>query len=68
MTKPNDLILEVNEALCAHWIFASSEVEEAKLAQQLSALGVKTGISMNEFQHIFPMILRIMKSKSDWSK
>lgn len=66
-TIENGLKIEVKTSLCHNWLFKADEVEEAQLAIHLAELGVKTGISMNEFHHLFPMILRIMKSKSNWA-
>lgn len=65
---PRPLRIEVKTPICGTWTFAHDEVEEAKLAMHLSELAEKTGISPNDFQHIFPMVLRMMKSKSEWAK
>jgi hypothetical protein len=65
---PPEYNIEVKTSLCHNWLFKADEVEEAQLAIHLAALGAKTGISMNDMQHIFPMILRMMKSNSGWAK
>ena len=54
-----------------NWQFeadSSEEVCQANLANALASLAQFTGVSMNELQHIFPLILRIMKSKGQWAK
>ena len=48
--------------------FSSDEQEEAEFINAAGALAEKTGMSHNEFLQIVPTLLRIMKSKSDWTK
>lgn len=42
--------------------------DEADLAGSLFQEADKNGITINHFQHIFPAILRMIGSKSMWSK
>jgi hypothetical protein len=44
------------------------EICQANLANALACLATVTGVNNNELQHIFPIVLRIMKSKGKWSK
>lgn len=41
---------------------------DAELINAVAEHGQLSGMSTNEIQHIIPIILRIMKSKSDWTK
>jgi hypothetical protein len=50
------------------WCFKSEEEEEATFAHYAAHVAEKNGISVNEFHNIFPTLLRILKSNSNWSK
>jgi hypothetical protein len=50
------------------WGFDENDSDEALLANQLAIVAEKNGLSTNDFHHIFPVILRILKSKSEWAK
>lgn len=56
-----------NNEMVKNWAFKENEVEEAKLAAVLAELAEKNGLSKNDLQHVFPAVLRIMKSNSEWS-
>lgn len=50
-----------------HWEFNSSA--EAELATTAWVVGKANGLSVNDFQHLFPAILRMLKeTESPWSK
>jgi len=51
-----------------NWVFNEDEKEEAALAHQISVVAEKNGMSSNEVAHIYPAILRMLKSKIDWAK
>lgn len=68
LVDENNTEIIINTKLAYNWVFKQNEFEEAVLVQALSSLGVKTGITANEFQYIFPIILRMMKSNSEWVK
>ena len=50
-----------------NWSFTEEEEVEAELADAMAAVAKKSGISVNELQHIFPAVLRMLKNKSSWS-
>lgn len=50
----------------SNWVFEESEVEEAELADAFAKVARKN--SRNDMIHIFPCILRIIKSESSWTK
>lgn len=43
-------------------------IEEANLADALARVGSRNGLTVNDFQHLFPAILRMLKSSSEWTK
>ena len=49
-----------------HWVFENDEQEG--LATAMALMADKNGVSVNEMMHIFPIVLRILKEKSEWSK
>jgi len=65
--------------LCANWVFthrnhvdAADEAvlaeNEANLADAISRVAANNGLSVNDVMHVFPFILRMLKSESNWSK
>jgi len=46
------------------WAFENEE--EALLAQQMAIVAIE--VDVNEFQHIFPAVLRMLKVKSRWAE
>lgn len=50
------------------WQFNEHEEAEALLAQAMAMVGKKNKINANDLQHLFPAVLRMLKSNSDWSK
>jgi hypothetical protein len=53
--------------MISHWRFNEDEEDEARLANQLAVLSEKSGMTVNDLQHIFPAILRMIKNTSAWS-
>lgn len=41
---------------------------EANLADAIARVAELNGLSNNDVMHIFPLVLRMLKSKSDWTK
>jgi len=51
-----------------NWLFVEGEEAEATLANAMAMVAEKNGITRNELMHMFPMVLRMLKSKSNWVK
>ena len=51
-----------------NWLFTDQEHEEAALANSMAIVAEKNGMNSNDMHHIFPPILRMLKSNVDWSK
>ena len=66
--KDKELKYYPKHELVTNWQFPDTDLEEAELIHVLAKLSVKTGLSINQLQHIFPAILRMMKSNSIWAK
>ena len=52
--------------MCHNWEFES--VDEMNLAESMSIVAKNNGLSSNDMIHIFPLVLRMLKSKSKWSE
>lgn len=50
-----------------NWLFTEDTEEEASLADAMARVAEKSGMSANDLQHLFPAVLRMLKSKSDWT-
>jgi hypothetical protein len=50
------------------WWFKDGEEAEATLANSLAIVAEKNGLSSNDMHHLFPAILRMMKSDIEWSR
>lgn len=48
--------------------FKNTEISEAKLADAIAEMAEKNGMSANDVAYVFPYILRMLKSDSEWSK
>lgn len=48
-------------------VFEEQEADEQMLANYIAIIGEKNGLSCNDIRHIFPLILRMLKSQSNWS-
>ena len=58
-----------------NWVFPFDEntdemlaIKEANLADAVSRVAEANGMNNNEVHQLFPAILRMLKSKSDWTK
>lgn len=51
-----------------YWLFKEDEKDEAALAHQMAVVAQKNGMNANDMQHLFPFVLRILKSDIDWAK
>lgn len=51
-----------------NWQFPDGELEEAALCSVLAAVAEKNGVSINSLLHLFPAILKMLNSKSAWTK
>jgi hypothetical protein len=51
-----------------NWLFKEGEEEEAKLAHCMALVAEKNGMSANDLHHLFPAVLRMLKSEIPWSK
>ena len=60
--------LTLNTDLCPNWTFDASNVDEMNLAETMSIVAKNNGLSCNDMLHIFPLVLRMLKSKSAWSE
>ena len=49
------------------WLFTEHEHAEATLANSLAIVAEKNGLSANDIQHLFPYILRMLKSDIPWA-
>lgn len=59
------------------WVFGFTEgnesdelraIKEANLADAMARVAELNGLSRNDMQHLFPAVLRMLKSQSDWTK
>ena len=54
--------------LVKNWRFEENEEDEAILANSLAKVAKKNGLSRNDLHHLFPYVLRMLKSEINWSK
>lgn len=54
--------------MVSNWLFTENEHDEATLAQAIAVIAEKNEVSANNLQHLFPAILRMLKSDIPWSK
>lgn len=65
-----------NHQMVKSWMFYDVNTQEgylrsfneANLADAMAHVAADNDISANELQHVFPMVLRMLKSKSNWAK
>lgn len=50
------------------WCFTEDTEDEAKLAHYMATVAEKSGMTVNDLQHIFPAVLRMLKNTSAWSE
>jgi hypothetical protein len=51
-----------------NWEFEEDEKDEATLAHTMAVIAEKNGIGSYDLQHLFPAVLRMLKSDIAWSK
>lgn len=49
------------------WLFTEDEHAEATLANSLAIVAEKNGLSANDLHHLFPYILRMLRSDIPWA-
>jgi hypothetical protein len=65
--KGKQEVFPVNN-LVKNWLFQEDEKDEATLAHSLAVVAEKNGMSVNDLMHLYPYVLRMVKSRIDWSK
>ncbi|MFT6125750.1 MAG: hypothetical protein ACJAVA_000191 [Flavobacteriaceae bacterium] len=60
-------VFPANE-LVKNWLFKEGEEDEAILANSLAKVAEKNSLSANDLHHLFPYVLRMLKSEINWSK
>jgi hypothetical protein len=65
--KGKQEVFPANE-LVNNWLFTEDEHDEATLAHSLAVVAEKNGMSANDLMHLFPYVLRMVKSNIDWAK
>ena len=53
--------------LVSNWTFEENEHAEALLAKYVGEVAEKNGLSANDLQHIYPAILRMLRSDIYWA-
>lgn len=51
-----------------NWLFTEDEHAEATLANAMAVVAEKNGMSSNDLSHLFPALLRTLKSDINWAK
>jgi hypothetical protein len=64
----NDITVKPTHPMISNWAFTEDTADEAALAHYMAVVGEKNGIGVNDLQHIFPAVLRMLKNTSAWSK
>lgn len=59
-------IFPINK-LVSNWLFQDIEKEEAILCNSIAEVAEKNGLDQNDLQHLFPTILRMLKSDIKWA-
>jgi len=54
--------------LVRNWLFKENQKDEAILANSLAVVAEKNGMNANDLMHLYPYVLRMVKSKISWSK
>lgn len=50
-----------------NWLFQEDEKDEASLAHYVAKVAEKNGMSANDIHHIYPAILRMLRSNIEWA-
>lgn len=63
-------VMEVFPAhnMVKNWCFTEDTKDEATLAHFMAVIAEKSGMTVNDLQHIFPAVLRMLKNDSVWVK
>lgn len=62
------IVIRPTHKFVKHWNFNSKEKFEAYLAHFVGEIAEKNGLTKNDVMHIFPLVLRMLKSKSLWAE
>lgn len=54
--------------LVKNWLFTEKEHDEATLAHYMGKIAEKNGMSANDIMHLYPYVLRMLKSNIEWAK
>ena len=54
--------------LVQHWLFTEDCQDEATLCNAMAKVAEKNGMTVNDLQHLFPAVLRMLKSEINWAK
>lgn len=54
--------------LAKNWVFTETEEKEALLANSIAEVAEQNGLTTNDIMHMYPLILRMLKSDIQWSK
>lgn len=60
--------LHPTHKMIKHFVFEMNEENELCLAHFMAKVAEKSGMRSNDLQHLFPAVLRMLKSESSWSK
>lgn len=55
-------------SMVKNWLFEENEMEEAMLAHTMAIVAEKNGMTVNDISHLFPAVLRMLKSDNGWAK
>jgi hypothetical protein len=67
MKEINELTTNTVHKFVANWVFEDNEHHEAVLANSIAEVADKNGLSVNDLQHIYPAILRRLRSDIYWA-
>lgn len=54
--------------LVKSWVFKEDEHDEATLAHVMGEIAQKNGLSANDMRHLYPYVLRMLKSDIAWAQ
>jgi hypothetical protein len=63
-------IKEVKPAhqMVQNWMFTEETEDHASLVHYMAVIAEKNGLTVNDLQHLFPAVLRMLKDNSNWSR
>jgi len=53
--------------MVSNWLFTENTEDEATLANAMAVIAEKSGMGVNDLQHLFPAVLRMLKNDTIWS-